>query len=367
MKIRILAAVITTMSLAFSVPNEACTGIKLTARNGQAVHGRTFEFAQKVDNSLVVIPRGYTFTGTTPLGKGLSYQAKYAAVGTVCFENMVAMDGMNEKGLSVGTFYFPGFAGYAPTTRENQARSLSPIDFPNWILTQFASLDEVKSALKNIAIAPTIIKEWGSSPAPFHYIVYDKAGNSIVIEPINGKLHVHDNPIGTLTNSPNFDWHMTNLRNFINLSPNNIPPLNVEGVILTSLGQGSGLVGIPGDFTPPSRFVRATIYSISAVPPSSAKEAVFQAFHILNQFDIPMGASRESANGRTFYDYTLATVVHDPINLRYYIRTFEDQTIKFVDLKAFDLNSKEIKMLPNAGQQTYIDVSRDLQARGSAS
>ena len=140
-------------------------------------------------------PQGYSFTASTPLGRGMPYQAKYAAVGTICFDNLLIMDGINEKGLSVGTFYFPGFAGYTPTTQENQDHSLSPIDFSNWILTQFASLDEVKSSLKNIVIAPTVIKDWGNTPPPFHYIVYDKKGESIVIEPVDGKLNVYNNPL----------------------------------------------------------------------------------------------------------------------------------------------------------------------------
>ena len=118
---------------ALSASSEACTGLKLTAKDGSTIHGRTFEFGIDVPTSIVVIPSGYSFTATTPEGKGLSYQAKYASVGAMCYDYLLIMDGMNEKGLSIGSFYFPGFAGYTQTTRENQGRSLSPIDFSNWI------------------------------------------------------------------------------------------------------------------------------------------------------------------------------------------------------------------------------------------
>ena len=160
-------------------------------------------------------------------------------------------------------------------------------------ITQFATLDEVRNNLANVVIAPTVIQGWGDVSSPFHYIVYDKSGQSIVIEPINGKLIVHDNPIGVLTNSPSFDWHMTNLRNYIHLTPNNSAPMKLEDIVLSPIRQGSGMMGLPGDFTPPSRFVRAAAFAAAAIPVENANEAVFQAFHFLNQFDIPKGVARQ--------------------------------------------------------------------------
>lgn len=338
---------------------EACTGLKLTALDGTAVHGRTLEFGIEVKSSVACIPRGYSFTSNE--GKGLAYKAKYAAVGTFCFDIISLMDGMNEKGLSIGTFYFSGFAGYTPITNENISRSLSPIDFPNWILTQFASLEEVKNKLSDVVIAEVAFKDWGNIVPPFHYIVYDKNGSSIVIEPIDGKLVIHDNPLGVLTNSPTFDWHMTNLRNFINLTPVNVPPLKVDGLTLAPFGQGSGMVGLPGDFTPPSRFVRASIFAITSNKPKNANEAVFQIFHILNQFDIPVGAARQEEGNVVHTDYTQATVVRDPSMLKYYFRTYNDQTVRMVDLSAFDKDGKEINAISTAGWPTFVDLSKQLK------
>jgi len=339
----------------------ACTGIKLVAKDGSIIHGRTLEFAVQLDTSLAVSPRGYQFTGTTPAGPGLVYTAKYAAVGTLVFDQPAFADGINEKGLSVGTFYFPGYAEYAQITAENQSRAVSPLEFPNWILTQFATVAEVRAALSKIVIAPTVSEAWGSSPPPFHYIVYDKAGNCLVIEPIRGALVSYDNKLGVLTNSPTFDWHMTNLRNFINLRAGNVPPLKVSGMELAPFGQGSGMVGLPGDFTPPSRFVRAAIFSYTAIPAETAEECVLQVFHILNQFDIPKGLAREVKDGATHADYTMATCVRDPQALCYYFKSYEDQTIRKVDLKSFDLNAKEIKKIPTSSEQPIIDISAELK------
>lgn len=340
---------------------EACTGIKLVAKNGSQVHGRTLEFGIVVDISSAVIPQGYSFKGTTPKGAGLSYTSKYGAVGAIAFDDPALMDGLNEKGLAVGTFYFPTFAGYSEITEENQSKALSPVEFPNWILTQFATVEEVKAALQDVVIAPTITKNWGPAPAPFHYIVYDKSGKCLVIEPINGKLVTYENKIGTLTNSPAFDWHMTNLRNFINLTPFNVKPITLDGVALEPFGEGSGMVGLPGDFTPPSRFVRAAIFSTTAIPSATAEEAIFQLFHILNQFDIPIGVARVKIGDVTYSDQTQLTCSRDPQSLKYYFRSYNDPTIKVIDLKQFDLHAKKIKTMNVTGNAKAVDVSSQLK------
>jgi len=356
-----LTGIILGLAISSTLSLEACTGIKLVAKDNSLIHGRTLEFGIQVDTSVAVIPRGYSFTGTTPQGPGLKYQAKYATIGAICFDVPAIMDGMNEKGLAIGTFYFPGFAGYSTITSENQAKALSPIEFSNWIITQFASVDEVKAALPNVVIAPTVVKEWGNEAAPFHYIVYDKSGKSLVIEPINGKLVVHDNPLGVFTNSPTFDWHLTNLRNYINLTPFNVKPLKYNGLEFASFGQGSGMVGLPGDFTPPSRFIRAAIFSATATPSETGEDAVFQAFHILNQFDIPVGFIRQNSDGTIHDDFTLITCVRNPQTLKYYYKTYEDQSIKVVDLTKFNLDAKEIKKMATSGKDKAIDVTESLK------
>lgn len=351
------------MALYSSFSLSACTGIELIGKDQSIVHGRTLEFGIQVETEAAVVPRGYEFVGSTPSGPGLAYKTKYASVGCFAFNYPALMDGMNEKGLAVGAFYFPGYAGYSTITPENQPYALSPIDFPNWILSQFESIDEVKAALNQVVLAPTIYPDWGTTPIPLHYVVYDKSGKSLAIEPMGGKLLSYPNPFGVYTNSPTFPWHMTNLRNFINLTPFNAQPVKLRGVTLTSFGQGSGMVGLPGDFTPPSRFIRATIYSTTATPPNNAEEGVLQAFHLLNQFDIPVGVSRSVEGKITATDQTLITCVRDPQTLRYYFKTYDNQSIRFVDLTRFDLNARGIRSFSTAGGQKYIDVSSELQTQ----
>lgn len=335
---------------------QACTGIRMTAQDGTSVNGRTVEFGIIIDMHACIIPRNFAFIGKTPSGYGLRYTSKYAVAGIYCFKDKVIMDGVNEKGLSCGAFYFPGFAGYASIDKANQSKALSPVEFPNWVLTQFSTLSEVKAALDSIVIAPTIIEGWGPTPIPLHYIVYDMQGNALVIEPIDGKLVTYENKIGTFTNSPTFDWQLENLRNFINLTPYNAKPISLRGVTLAPFGQGSGMVGLPGDFTPPSRFVRAAIFSSTALAVQNAEELVGQTFHILNQFDIPMGVARQKGE----VDYTLLTTVKDPNTQRYYFKSYEDQTIKWITLKEFDLNAPTIKSVETKGKPTTFNVSSSL-------
>ena len=292
----------------------------------------------------------------------MKYKSKYAAVGAITYKDMAISDGVNEKGLAIGAFYFPTFAKYGEITNDNRSKALSPVDFPNWILTQFATVAEVRSAIQKGegVIAPTVLEGWGPEAPPFHYVVYDNTGASVVIEPVDGKLKVYDNPLGVLTNSPTFDWHITNLRNYIALNPRNVPPVQIDGLKLQQLGQGSGMLGLPGDFTPPSRLVRAAVFSATAVPSPNSEQGILQVFHILNNFDIPVGVARQVEKGVIHSDYTQFTVARDPQTLRYYYKTYDDQTIRVLDLRKFNLNAKEVKKLDTMGaKQPIVDMSAE--------
>jgi len=341
-----------------ALPVLACTGLMLTAKSGTVINGRTVEFGVPLDLGALFVPQGYNFKGTLPDGsEGMAYKTKYAAIGANAFGANAVIDGVNEAGLAVGAFYFPGYAGYTKPNASNQKMALSATQYPNWLLTQFASVDEVKKHYADAVIVPTEPKGWGLVP-PFHYVVYDKSGKSVVIEPIDGKLVIYDNPLGVITNSPTFDWHMTNLNNYVNLKTVGAAPVTIDGVKLQSFGGGSGMHGLPGDFTPPSRFVRAAVFSASAVPVATGQDAVLQTFHLLNQFDIPKGTVLEKQGKKVNAEYTLATTVKDPENAKYFFRTYDDQSIKVVDLNAYDKKSSDLVYIDVESKQMIIDVSK---------
>lgn len=326
---------------------QACTGIRVTATDGTVVFARTLEFGQDLDSDVIVVPRGYARTSVTPDGKeGMKWKARYASAGANGAGIPFIFDGLNEKGLAVGTFYFPTSAGYMPYQPSEAGKTVAPWELGSWLLENFDSVSQVRENIAKIVVPAVVFKTWGFVP-PVHHVVNDASGKSIVIEYVGGKLNVHDNPLGVMTNSPTFDWMMTNLRNYVNFSFTNAPPVQLGGVKLEPFGQGSGMLGLPGDFTPPSRFVRAVAFSqgTGVFPVATGDEAVVRAFKILNNFDIPKGAARErekDEHGNIVADYTLWTSANDLKARRFYIRTYANCQIRSLDLLTQDLNAKDI-------------------------
>jgi choloylglycine hydrolase len=330
---RTATAIVFTAIFSAVQPASACTGIRLTAKDGTVVVARTLEFGTDLQSQVAIYPKGMTFTGTLPgNAKGITYKSRYGVVGANGFGMTAIVDGLNDQGLYAGMFFFPGYATYAPVTAENASKSMAGYEYALWILANFATVKELKAAYNTVSLAPTPVDALGGPP-PVHFRVVDKTGAAVVIEPLKAGLKIYDDPLGVLTNSPSFDWHMTNLGNYIGLSPMARPSITLDGQTISSFGQGSGFYGIPGDFTPPSRFVRAVAFEQTAVQSATGVDAVQQIFHILNNFDIPVGAVRDEVNGKTVDEWTTWTTANDLKNLKFYYRTFTDQTIRSVDVR----------------------------------
>lgn len=348
---------IALLTLGFSTA-DACTGIRLIADDGTVVRARTLEFEVDLQSNVIVIPRGYSRTGSTPDGKkGLVWKTKYATIGANGNDMPYLLDGLNEKGLAMGLFYHPGTAEYMTYKPSDANHTIAPWELGSWMLENCANTQEVREKVAKLVIPP--VKLGNEDGPPVHYAVYDASGKSIVIEYIKGKLVVYDNPLGVLTNSPAFDWHMTNLRNYINISLTPVKSIKLDNLTLTSFGMGSGLVGIPGDFTPPSRFVRAAIFSQVALKPKTGHDAILEAFHILNNFDIPKGSARDEKkdkNGNIVADYTTWTSANDLKRKRFYFRTYENSQIRMVDLMKMDLDAKKIITIPMSGDEVIKEL-----------
>jgi choloylglycine hydrolase len=335
----------------------ACTGITIKPKDGSIIFARTLEFAVDLKSNIIVVPRGKEYVGTTPGDKpGLSWKTKYGIVGANAFDMPVTVDGLNEKGLHVALFYFPGFAKYQEIKAEDVGKALAPWELGLFLLGTCSDVKEAIVAAKEVLVGEVVQRDLGFVPG-VHCILTDASGKSVVLEHVGGELKIHQNPLGVMTNSPTFDWHMTNLSNYVNMSVSKVPKIDVGGKEIKGLGQGSGMLGIPGDFTPPSRFVRAVAFSKSALQVETAREGVLQAFHILNQFDIPKGAARGLEHGMEVADYTLWTSAADLKNLRYYFRTYDNSRIRMIDLKAVDFDSKEIRTISIKGEEQIEDVT----------
>ena len=228
----------------------------------------------------------------------------------------------------------------------------------SYLLENFATVEEVRQNIDKIVVPSVVFQAWGFVP-PVHYVVYDATGKSLAIEYFDGRLHVFDNPLGVFTNSPAFAWHMTNLRNYVNFSLDNVPPVKLgSGVTLQPLGQGTGMLGLPGDFTPPSRFVRAVAFSVSVLPSKTGDDAVLELFHILNDFDIPKGSTRQKdAQGNIEADYTLWTSACDLKAMKFYFRTYDNSQIRMVDLTKMNLGGKDVITIPMTGNEVIRNVT----------
>jgi choloylglycine hydrolase len=236
--------------------------------------------------------------------------------------------------------------------------SFAPDDFPgSSFCSSFATVAEVRQHLNDVIVVNVEDPRFGGAPLPFHWKVADPTGASIVIEIINGgQVRVYDSFMGVITNSPGYDWHLINLRNYVNLSPQPSAPVTLESLTFAPLGGGSGLLGLPGDFTPPSRFVRAAVLTATARPLPTAEDSVFEAFRILDSFNIPVGAT--AGRGKTVADIesaTQITVASDLRNRRLYFHTMSNREVRMMDLSSIDFARVKEQMIDvDAGRKHVV-------------
>jgi choloylglycine hydrolase len=328
---------------------EACTSMIFKAEDGTRIYARTMEWgASDLKSEMMLVPRSMAFSSALGDGKtGAAWKNQYGFVGVNADSLAYATDGMNEAGLTVGVLFFPGFAKYQEVKADDLATTVSNVDLANYILSNFKSVDDVRQAMPRIRVVrnTAIEKEFGT-PLPLHHVVSDATGASIIVEYVDGQLSVADNKVGVLTNSPNYDWHLLNLRNYANLTAQAAPPRSIDGVSLAPFGAGSGMLGLPGDFTPPSRFVRAVAFVNTMIPAKDAADAVNAASVMLNNFDIPKGLVREG-NAEDFHlGYTQWSVIADMTHKVYYYWTMYDRRMRSVDLSKLDFAGKAISSFP---------------------
>lgn len=332
-------------ALAVPYPADACTGITLKSKDGTTVVARTIEWAgSNLNSRYVVVPRGYVQRSYTPDGgtDGMRFTARHGYVGFAVEQQEFVAEGLNEAGLSAGLFYFPGSGEYQPYDPAQKERSIADLQLVSFVLGECATVDEVKARLGAVRI--TNVDPRAST---VHWRFADVSGRQLVLEVVGGELRFYENKLGVLTNSPGFEWHLTNLRNYVNLSSGGVPAHPFGDVELSPLGSGSGFLGLPGDFTPPSRFVRAAFFQTTAPRRATAFESVLQCFHILNNFDIPVGA--QFSDGKTPPDIPSATqwtAATDMAHRILYYRTMYNSTIHSIDLHSIDFSRVKYRARP---------------------
>lgn len=356
-KLFLLVIIMTTV---FSLPRaEACTGITLTTIDSTMVTARTIEWAAEPLNAMyVIVPRGQKQRSWLPDGtlKGKTFVAEYGYVGIAVENDAFIMEGINEAGLAAGLFYFPEYGEYMPYKEADKSMCVSDMQFVSWVLSTCTSIDEM------LALMPTI-RVVGIDPraSTVHWRVSEESGRQVVVEIVNQEVIVYENPLGVLTNSPELTWHLTNLNNYVNLVSGSIYQREIGSLDLRAFGGGSGLHGLPGDMTPSSRFVRAAFFQSTAPRLEKPEHTVVQAFHLLNNFDIPIGIQfTDSDLVPDMPSATQLTIATDLKNRRLYYRTMYNSSIRCIDMHTIDFDRVEFQANPleksREEQIEYVEI-----------
>lgn len=363
-RFKILGGVVTLFA---AVSVFACTDFRLTASDGTVLITRSLEFGLDLQSNLRTSNRNREFKLTGPNDKsGIAWKAKYGYVFLDGLQVDMTVDGLNEKGLSFEALYMPGFAQYQSVPAQGQPFALPYYLIGDWILSNFDSVDEVRQALSKVYVFKQKIPSLGDTFFPLHFSVFEASGKGIVIEYVGGELAVYDH-IGVFTNSPIYPWHVTNLKNYANLSPTNPAPTVVNGITYAATGQGFGMLGLPGDVSPPSRFVKTAVLAHVAIPAANALDAVNLAEHIINNVDIPLGLVREPGQDNSTNESTQWVVFKDLTHKVFYYRTYHDLSLRSVSLEKLDFSEKNprhimpIKSIESVRDMTVEFLSKDLK------
>jgi choloylglycine hydrolase len=340
-------------------PLGACSSIRLKAKDGSIIYARTMDFTLNTSSEIITFPRNTEFKTTLPEGEsGLQWKNKYGFVGINVLGVDHAADGINEKGLVFGAFYFPNYAEYEKLTHSNAKNSIVQWELGTYLLGMCSTVEEVRKILPTINVVYSRIEP--RPDALFHYIVHDTLGNSLVIEYVKGKLTTYDNPVGVFTNTPTFDWHLKNINNYMHVFTPPIKTLSLNNITLHALGEGNNLIGLPGDFTSPSRFIRLVALTQTAQQPANAEEGICQAINIMNNVVLPYGTIKSILNNKQIYDYTQWVTVYDLANKKMYYRTYDNHNYRYIDLNKLSFENNK-KRLPMREKPQYIDNTDKLK------
>ncbi len=340
---KLLNNLLAVSALITAATAHACTGITLESQSQEFVAARSIEWGTSVlKTDLVRVPRGYRTETQTADGRGMSYTTKFGFVGLSIEDKNFVVEGLNEEGLSAGLFFFPGYGQYPTYDPKESSNTISDMEFVAWVLATCRDVADAKNQLKTIRVV-----ERFKNAGTVHYRIADKSGAQVVVEIVNAQMQIFDNPLGVLTNSPGFQWQITNLNNYMNLKTGHSDPVNLGKITLRSTGMGSGMAGLPGDITPPSRFVRAAFLVSSAPTLSDAKDTVLYSFKVLNSFEIPIGLELDNKNNPTgLLSATQWTSAIDMTNGKIYFKTMNDSRIRCVDLKGIDFGKVSYSSQP---------------------
>jgi len=317
-----------------------CTAI--TYKTKDHYFGRNLDLELSYGESVVITPRDFSFQ----FRKMPDMKNHYAIIGVATIANGYPLyyDATNEKGLSMAGLNFPKNACYKPY--QDGKDNITPFEFIPWILGQCENICEVKELLKRINIADINFSD--ELPlSPLHWIIADRE-RSVTVEPLKDGLKIYDNPIGVLTNNPTFDVQMFNLNNYMNLSPCEPEKHFSPDIDFDTYSRGMGGMGLPGDLSSMSRFVRASFTKLNSVSGDSEEESISQFFQILGSVRQQRGCVR-LPDGK--YEITMYSSCCNTDKGIFYYTTYENSQITGVDMFGENLDSTKLISYPLINSQ----------------
>ena len=312
-----------------------CTALKFTASSHY--FGRNLDIDVSYSEEVCVMPRHFPLT-FRKMGEMTKH---YAVIGMATVVDGVPLfyDGVNECGLAMAGLSFPENAYYSPL--ENGKDNIAPFELIPWILGQAKTVDEAKNLLTKINLIDITFSEKLPN-TPLHWMIADR-DSSIVVEFMKNGMHIYDNSLGVLTNNPPFPYHLENLRNYRHLRNDDKKVKHSETYEYSDYSNGLGALGLPGDVSSKSRFVRMAFLSENSVKPSCENLSVGQFFHLLSSVQRIKGALK-TENGA--FDITVYSACMNIDKGLYYYTTYSNRRITCVDMHTTDLQGNKISRFP---------------------
>ena len=316
-----------------------CTAV--TYKTNDFYFGRNLDYETEFGESVVIMPRKYnvSMSNSDMLG------GDYAVCGMAHVEKGFPLfyDAMNEKGLCAAGLNFVGNAFYNKPS--DKKYNVAQYEFIPWLLARCANLEEAKKSINKMNMTDTPFSE-NLPSAMLHWLISDKTG-SVTLEITKSGMFLYDNPVGVLTNNPPFSMQLFSLNNYMSLSSSN-PENRFGDVELSVYSRGMGALGLPGDLSSQSRFIRACFAKLNSKSEPEEAASVSQFFHILGATEQQRGCCEV---GKGKYEITIYSSCCNADKGIYYYKTYENSAITAVDMKKEKLGGGRLICYPLRNKQ----------------
>ncbi len=308
-----------------------CTAV--TYKTKDFYFGRTLDYEFSYGDEITITPRNYVFN----FRNKEAIHTHYSIIGMAYVTEKYPLyyDAINEKGLGIAGLNFVRNAYYNEIKEGKD--NIAQFEFIPWILSQCATVKEAKVLIEKINLTNISFNE--QLPlAQLHWLIADE-NEAITVESVKERIKIYENPVGVLTNNPPFDKQLFNLNNYMNLSTKTPTNKFSENLNLQSYSRGMGAIGLPGDLSSQSRFVRVSFVKMNSISKDDEKSSVSQFFHILNSVDQQRGCC-ELENGK--YEITIYTSCCNATKGIYYYTTYDNHQINAIDMHKENLDGHEL-------------------------